>query len=258
MDSSTDNQQPVSLPTFLFLRMGFLTIPPQLPRPWPKCIPKKKCFLYFSTHTESIASCQIQVSTRTSSRLHTIASTRPSHFQPKMVPQSGQQVKQCCSRTWLIFHSFAHVPFPPITMCPCQQKVVIDDCPIFIIINKRLGCWDADLRQMTEVHILHTKADLDSRFSQHPSVLTCYWAWLAYPALYHELFNPGVGFPSPWSSSFYNPDILVACPLFLVSPSLHVLSPCMIMLSLFLSLNLLSLSHGNFLNLRTQERVASQ
>ena len=60
---------------------------------------------------------------------------------------------------------------------------------------------DIDLvSQGTEVHILHTKADLASSFSQNPSVPT--WHTL-FPAL-------GLGCPPPRCSSLYNPDVIVA------------------------------------------------
>lgn len=61
----------------------------------------------------------------------------------------------------------------------------------------------------TEVHILHIKTDLASRFSQYPSVRT----WQTPPP---TLNFPAqcLGYPSPRGSSLYNPDLV------LVSPSL--------------------------------------
>lgn len=68
--------------------------------------------------------------------------------------------------------------------------------------------WFWTTEQVNEVHILPIKADLASRFCQHPSA---YLALLNFPV-------QGLGCPSPRGSFLYNTDILVSlCSL---SPSL--------------------------------------
>ena len=62
------------------------------------------------------------------------------------------------------------------------------------------GAWTG-----AEVPIYHTKLDLASRFSQHPSVSAYYRTWLAYLSIYPEPSRPGTGL---WKvSSLYTPDI---------------------------------------------------
>ena len=84
--------------------------------------------------------------------------------------------------------------------------------------------WFQTQGQGTEVHILHTKADLASRFSQHPSVPT----WHTLPP---TLNFPAQGFGLP----FLNCILQTFWPLFFPLPLLFpLLSLCMHVLSLFL------------------------
>ena len=66
--------------------------------------------------------------------------------------------------------------------------------------------------QGTEVRILHIKADLTSRFSQHPAV--SFWHILS-PTLNFPAQE--LGCPSPRGSSLYHPDILASLLLSLSS-----------------------------------------
>jgi hypothetical protein len=71
----------------------------------------------------------------------------------------------------------------------------------FLFVSLLFGFWT--LGQGAEVCILHIKADLPSRFSQHPSVPTRHTLspTLNFPA-------QGTNYPSPRDFSLYNPDIL--------------------------------------------------
>lgn len=58
----------------------------------------------------------------------------------------------------------------------CREKlhfVFYGSFHVVIVRSQTLG-------QMAELPIQDIKADLAARFSQHPSVPTCYWAWLTY------------------------------------------------------------------------------
>jgi hypothetical protein len=79
-------------------------------------------------------------------------------------------------------------------------------------------------------YILHTKADLASRFSQHPSVPNGH---TLPPTLNFPV--QGLGCSSPRGSSLYNPDVLVSPLLYpLLSPSTILPSPMVTSLALVL------------------------
>lgn len=59
-------------------------------------------------------------------------------------------------------------------------------------------------------HLFNTSnLDLVAKFSQHPSVSTCYGVWIAYPSPYPKSPAQRLACSSPTGSS---PDILVTCP----------------------------------------------
>lgn len=115
------------------------------------------------------------------------------------------------------------------------------------ISHKQLSitCWGSDHGQTAEMHILHTKADLVSRFHQHPTVSTCYRATAPSPM---NTQTHGLGFPFPRSSLIYYLDILVSPPFpSSLPPSLPLFIPPSLPPSLALSLLLLfSLSLSAF------------
>lgn len=79
--------------------------------------------------------------------------------------------------------------------------------PSFISVNSQ------PLGQMAEVPIWHIKVDLATRFSQQPSVPTCYslYGWHTLLSILNSLAQ-GQGCPFPRCPSLYNPAILVTPP----------------------------------------------
>lgn len=61
--------------------------------------------------------------------------------------------------------------------------------------------------QTAEVHILHMKMNLVTRFSQHLSVLTYCKVWLAYPIFYDKPSSSGTELPFPRGSACIIPII---------------------------------------------------
>lgn len=70
---------------------------------------------------------------------------------------------------------------------PCGQETLD---PWSLLASQTWNKW------LTEMSVYHIEADLDAMFSQHPSALTCYRVWLAYPGLSPKLSSLGA-FPLP-------------------------------------------------------------
>ena len=100
------------------------------------------------------------------------------------------------------------------------SPVVMDNysIPYLFIVSKRLGYLVSDQDKVLRC-ISHTKADLASRFSQHPSVPGIHWTWsqiLNFPAQDHLVC------PSPRDSSLYNVDIFLSLSFSFLSLSLSL------------------------------------
>ena len=81
--------------------------------------------------------------------------------------------------------------------------------PSFLANNRAMidlsGLFQFRPGQGTELHVLYIKADLASRFSWHPSVLT----WYTLPPTLIFQSRSLAGCPLPRVSFLYNPDILL-------------------------------------------------